>query len=69
MISSEGDEMPVTLDPNNPEIRRIDLKPFQLGAVGDISFLRAEWWNDASRFVVIRYAKGKEEIRNGFSWI
>ena len=29
--------------------------------VGDLRFLRAEWWTPGSRFVVLRYALGHDE--------
>jgi hypothetical protein len=42
----------------------IDLRG-KIAAVGDITFLRAEWWNDEPRFVVIRYAVDGRERLNG----
>jgi hypothetical protein len=58
--------MPIIRDPKDPEIRQIDLKHYGVH-VGDISFLRVEWWDDSSRFVVVRFAyKGEEAKKDGF---
>src|SRR5262249_58310486 len=44
------------------EIKSIDLKDVVKEAVPWFSFLRAEWWDDSSRFVLIRYSlEGKEQ--------
>jgi len=44
------------------EIKSIDLKEIVPQPGPWFSFLRAEWWDDSSRFVLIRYSlKGKEQ--------
>jgi len=43
------------------DIKTIDLK-YITQAAPWLSFLRAEWWDDSSRFVLIRYSlEGKEQ--------
>jgi hypothetical protein len=59
--------MPIVRDIHDPAIRQIDLKVYKVPDAGNISFLRAEWWDDSSRFVVVRYAvKGEEVKTRGF---
>ncbi len=44
------------------DIKTIDLEEVVKPALPWLSFLRAEWWDDSSRFVLIRYSlKGKEQ--------
>jgi hypothetical protein len=55
--------MAIVRDIHDPEIRQIDLQKYMVPDAGDISFLRAEWWDDSSRFVVVRYALKREEVK------
>ena len=38
------------------DIKTIDLMHMKTEAAPWLSFLRAEWWDDSSRFVLIRYS-------------
>jgi hypothetical protein len=44
------------------DIKSIDLRNRHLLPLSWLSFLRAEWWDNESRFVLVRYSlKGREQ--------
>ncbi len=42
------------------DVRTADLRG-KLSDIGRVRFLRAEWWKEAPRFVLLRFAIGDEE--------
>jgi hypothetical protein len=48
------------------EIKSVDLSDAVEG-VGDIKFTRAEWMQDASPFVIIRYTLAGKEVSHGIA--